>query len=84
MATSPEPLGLRDEAPLCCERGKGSRDCRDWVVWVAGGQRGSPGMWREGTPFTCGDRNHCPPRVAGREEAAPSSWPAWGSEELQL
>lgn len=23
------------------------------MVWVVGGQRGSPGMWREGTPFTC-------------------------------
>lgn len=80
MATSPKSLDLRDEAPLRFERGKKSPEgYRDWVVWVVGGQRGSPGLWREGTPFTCGNRNHCPARVVGREEVAPSSWPAWGT-----
>lgn len=82
------PTCLWDEAgaaPRGNERARGSLEAfGDWVVWVVGGQRGSPWVWREGTPFTCGDRNHCPPRVVGREEAAPRSWPSWASEQLQV
>lgn len=82
------PTCLWDEAgatPHGNERARGSLEAfGDWVVWVVGGQRGSPGVWREGTPFTCGDRNHCPLRVVGREEAAPRSWPSWASEQLQV
>lgn len=66
MSTSPEPLDLRDDPPLCCERGKGSPGVTEtgWSGNV-GGQRGSPGMWREGTPFTCGGQKPLPSQGGG-------------------